>query len=103
MHNLALPVVRLNGLACFACRKSFSHPSPRNGVLAWIQTDKRAPAPNSPENLRCARNATFFKHFLAHFPYILANDLQSLTKRRRREGQKVPSNAMPHYVREPVR
>src|SRR5260370_24100440 len=87
IHNLALLFDRLNGLACYASRKSISHPSPRNGVLAWIQTDKRASAPNSPENLRCARNATFFKHFLAHFPSILANDLQSLTKRRRRELQ----------------
>jgi hypothetical protein len=32
-------------------------------------------------NLRYARNATFFRHFLAHFPYILAHELRNLAKK----------------------
>ena len=30
--------------------------------------------------LRCARNTTIFRHLLAHFPDILANALQNLTR-----------------------
>jgi len=53
--------------------------------------------------LRCARNATFFRHFLAHLSSILANELPGLTKKRSGEGKRVPSNATPHSLREPIR
>ncbi len=38
--------------------------------------------PQEQVDLRCARNATFFRHFLAHLPYILANESRGLTKKR---------------------
>ena len=53
--------------------------------------------------LRWARNATIFRHFLAHFTHILASESRGLTKKRSGEGKKVPYDATPHYVREPIR
>jgi hypothetical protein len=53
--------------------------------------------------LRFARNATVFRHFLAHLPYILAQELRNLTKREMENGKRGPSDATPHYVRKPIR
>src|SRR5712692_10279508 len=38
--------------------------------------------------LRWAGNATFFRHFLAHFPSILANELRDLTEEGDRKWKK---------------
>ncbi len=54
-------------------------------------------------DLRCARNAIFFRHFLTHLSSILTNESRGLTKKKSGEGKRVPSNATPHYVREPIR
>jgi hypothetical protein len=39
-------------------------------------------------DLRWAGNATFFRHFLAHFPSILANELRDLTEEGDRKWKK---------------
>jgi hypothetical protein len=39
-------------------------------------------------DLRCARNATIFRHFLAHLPNILAQELRDLTREERRRTKK---------------
>ena len=40
--------------------------------------------------LRCARNATTFRHVLAHFSPILANDLWDLTREEKWRMEKSP-------------
>ncbi len=59
--------------------------------------------PQEQVYLRCARNAIVCRHFLAHLPYILANESRGLTKREVENGKREPYDATPHYVREPIR
>jgi hypothetical protein len=46
--------------------------------------------PQGQVYLRYMKNATFFRHFLAHFPYILANKLEGLTEKTSEEWEKSP-------------
>ena len=48
------------------------------------------------------RNASVFKHFLAHFPNILVNELRGLMKREKENGKRELGDVTPLYERKPI-
>jgi hypothetical protein len=72
-------------------------------IIPYILPKRRALSYLRRVYLRCARIATNFRHFLAYLSYILAQELQNLTKKGDGKRKRVLYHATPYYVREPIR